>query len=278
LFAELFDDAALFPPGNAPMIEAVPAHRGHRTACYASLVGPFICPDTRLSELEDLPDLPRGMTISLVVTGGPSAISAVVPLAESRHPLAAVEVAGVRDAADAKKAVAALRATLSPATLGFVEVPRGDTRTEVLDTLAGTGIHAKFRTGGTIVTAFPDETELAEAIVAAIGRDLPFKCTAGLHHAVRHTAAGTGFEHHGFLNVLAATAAATGGTGSDEVARLLAERSADVVTGIVRALDDEQASAARQRFLSFGTCSITEPLDDLATLGLLPQASDSSSA
>ena len=27
LFDGLFDDAALFPPGNAPMAAAVPAHR-----------------------------------------------------------------------------------------------------------------------------------------------------------------------------------------------------------------------------------------------------------
>ena len=39
LFAGLFDDAALFPPGDLPLAEAVPAHRGHRTAWYAGRSG-----------------------------------------------------------------------------------------------------------------------------------------------------------------------------------------------------------------------------------------------
>ena len=48
---------------------------------------------------------------------------------------------------------------------------------------------------------------------AALDRETPFKCTAGLHNAVRHRAADTGFEHHGFLNVLLATRQAFDGAG-----------------------------------------------------------------
>ena len=44
LFARLVDDAAVFPPGNAPLPEAVTAHLTHRTAWYASLVGPLMVP------------------------------------------------------------------------------------------------------------------------------------------------------------------------------------------------------------------------------------------
>ncbi len=266
-FRGLFDDAALFPPGNAPMAEAVPAHHAHRTSWYADLVGPFICPETRLAELPD------GISISLVVTGGPAAVGAAVRLAVGRLGLAAVEVAGVQDAATAKEATAELRAALPPSTLGFVEVPCGDARAEVLDALVGSGLYAKFRTGGVVAAAFPGEAELAAAISGAVGRGLSFKLTAGLHHAVRHTAAETGFEHHGFLNVLAATAAAVGGVDSVEVARLLAERAPAAVADLVRGLTETQVRAARESFLSYGTCSITEPLDDLAALGLLPSES-----
>ena len=74
LFASLFDDAALFPPGDAPMAEAVPAHRLHRTSWYAGFVGPFICADTRLAEL------PADLVISVVVTGGPGAVERIGPL------------------------------------------------------------------------------------------------------------------------------------------------------------------------------------------------------
>jgi hypothetical protein len=258
LFAGLFDDAALFPPGNATMGEAVPTHHGHRTSWYADLVGPFVCPDTRLSEVD------ISVNVSVVVTGGPPAVAdAVRQVAEGR--LAAVEVAGVHDTTAARQAVNAI----PPGTLGYVEVPWGPAQPEVLDALTGSGCAAKFRTGGTVATAFPTEAQLAGAIIGCVVRGMPFKCTAGLHHALRQTAADTGLEHHGFLNVLAATAAALNDSDSAQVAAVLAERAPDVVADRIRRLDDGQIRAVRQRFRSYGTCSIAEPLDDLTELGLL---------
>ena len=74
-----------------------------------------------------------------------------------------------------------------------------------LDELAAREIHLKFRTGGASADLFPTSAQLAVCIEAALDRELPFKCTAGLHNAVRHRDEETGFEHHGFLNVLLAT-------------------------------------------------------------------------
>ena len=37
----LCDDAAIFPPGLAPLAEAVPAHVRHVNSPYAELVGPL---------------------------------------------------------------------------------------------------------------------------------------------------------------------------------------------------------------------------------------------
>ena len=59
-------------------------------------------------------------------------------------------------------------------------------------------------------------------IDAALDRETPFKCTAGLHRAVRHTG-DDGFEHHGFLNVLVATRLPSTGAPC-RVADLLEER------------------------------------------------------
>jgi hypothetical protein len=50
LFTGFFDDAALFPPGDAPMAVAVPAHRELRER-LGDLVGPFVVPAARLGEL-----------------------------------------------------------------------------------------------------------------------------------------------------------------------------------------------------------------------------------
>jgi hypothetical protein len=253
LFATLFDDASLFPPGNVPMTQAVPDHCQHRRSC----------PGTRIDEL------PEAFAASLVVAGGPAAIDAAVRRAETRVRLAAMEVSAIHDAATARDAVAALRAHLPDATAGFIEVPRGDARAAVLDVLAGTGYHAKLRTGGTEAATFPTASELADAIVGCLGRALAFKCTAGLHHAVRHTAADTGFEHHGFLNVLAATAAADAGADAGNVARILDERSSGALCAAICGLAHEEVLGVRRWFLSFGTCSVAEPLDDLLALGLV---------
>ncbi len=100
-------------------------------------------------------------------------------------------------------------------------------------------------------------------------RRIPFKCTAGLHHAVRHTAADTGFEHHGFLNVLLAIGAASQGAGQAELEKVLAERDPVAVARQIGDLDGIEADDIRYLFTSFGTCSTDEPVQDLIALGLL---------
>ena len=81
---------------------------------------------------------------------------------------------------------------------------------------------AKFRTGGLAAELFPTPVELAAVICACRDRQLPFKLTAGLHHAVRHNDPETGFTHHGFVNILAATLAAVDGAEVVDVAERLA--------------------------------------------------------
>ncbi|MER6361845.1 hypothetical protein [Kitasatospora sp. NPDC001527] len=265
LFRGLFDDAAVFPPGNLPVAEAVPAHRSHRTARYADAVGPFLCGAGRLDELAAAArDGGPRLRVGLVLPGGSAelgpALSAAAPF----------EVAGVELATrDAREAVAALDLLLPADVPAAVELPRellrGDGLDEVLDVLVDSPYRAKFRTGGVVAGAFPDEEELAGFLTGCAQRGLPYKCTAGLHHAVRHTDPATGFEHHGFLNVLLAAQE----TDRAAAAEVLAERSGELLAKAVLALTDRQVTVIRNSFTAFGTCSIAEPLDDLAALGLL---------
>jgi hypothetical protein len=78
------------------------------------------------------------------------------------------------------------------------------------------------------------------------------------------------FQHHGFLNIaLAARVAAS--TGNHAATRdVLAQRDASDVAGQVRELAASDVGAIRALFRTFGTCSITEPVDDLLALRLLP--------
>ena len=74
----LLDDAAMFPPGLAPLAEAVPAHRRHESAPYAGLVGPLVAAADALDELAGL--LPAGdgprLPLTVTVPGGPAAAAA----------------------------------------------------------------------------------------------------------------------------------------------------------------------------------------------------------
>ncbi|HJD80708.1 hypothetical protein [Kitasatospora aureofaciens] len=264
LFRGLFDDAAVFPPGNLPVVEAVPAHRAHRTAWYADAVGPFLCGAGRLGELAAAVEGTGPLRVGLVLPGGSAELGPALTAA-APFELAGVELA-TRDTAEA---VAELDRLLPPDVPAAVELPRellrGDGLDETLDVLVDSAYRAKFRTGGVVAEAFPDEDELAAFLTGCARRGLPYKCTAGLHNAVRHTDPKTGFEHHGFLNVLLAAQE----TDRAAAAEVLAERDGEVLATAVRALSGHQVTVIRNSFTAFGTCSITEPLDDLAALGLL---------
>ena len=68
LFALFCDDAAIFPPGEMPLAEAVPAHLGHVAAAHAPLVGPLVVPQARLAELAELPIAYDTGSVELAVT------------------------------------------------------------------------------------------------------------------------------------------------------------------------------------------------------------------
>ncbi len=131
------------------------------------------------------------------------------------------------------------------------------------------GLHAKHRTGGVEAHLFPSEAGLASAIEACLDREVAFKCTAGLHRAVRHRAEATGFEHHGFLNVLLATRASLDGGGPAAVAEVLAESDPDVVAARVRELGADAVARTRSWFRSFGCCGVEDPWADLVALGVV---------
>jgi hypothetical protein len=275
LFAALCDDAALFPPGNAPLPEALAAHERHAASAHAGLVGPFVFPAGRLDELAAvLPAaaLGRPLALSLTVPDVAVAAEALVRVRD----LPGVEVEALEVAMPADQDVVTLLAGLDAVASRhagldvFVEVPRDERRAAVVEALVGTRYRAKLRTGGVVADAHPDEAELARAVALLVGHEVPFKCTAGLHHGVRRTDPETGFEQHGFLNVLAAVAAAQAGADAFVLVGLLAERDERVLVERLRALDADAAHRLRATFCSFGTCSIAEPLDDLLALGLVP--------
>ncbi len=272
LFDRLVDDAAIFPPGNAPLDVAIREHAGHRTSAYASLIGPLLVRDVDVARVPELTG--DRLDLGVIATAGPRGLAQAIA---SLHDFPHLRVVAFEiplppgdPASSARDLVAAL--TDSYGITISVELPRpgayvSDAWLAAVDEIAGAGFHAKFRTGGVEASAHPDEQELAMVLAALVPRR--FKLTAGLHRAVRNTQAGTGLEQHGFLNIMVAVHRLVHGATVDEAAEVLAIRDGDELAAVVRTWTDEDVAAVRRTFRGFGCCGVTEPYEDLLDLGLI---------
>ncbi|GIE99421.1 hypothetical protein [Paractinoplanes rishiriensis] len=265
--AGLCDDAAVFPPGLTPLPDAVRAYRDRQGTWYADLVGPLVLTAAALPELAPLltaddPPLP----VSVTLPDGPAGLPGVLAGASALPiELRSVEVAVPEGVAPGELAD---RLAGAGSLEVYVEVPRDHRRLPLIEAIAGR-YRAKFRTGGVRADLHPGEAELAGAIAAVVAAGVPFKATAGLHHAVRNTDPVTGFEQHGFLNLLLATDSLAGGGSESDARALLAERRAATVAGLIGDLGEARVRRARSAFTSFGTCSITDPLKELVDMGVV---------
>jgi hypothetical protein len=267
LFSALVDDAAVFPPGNAPLAAAVRLHRLHRHSGYAAIVGPLLVPAAAAAELLELVGDEPLRVVVVARPGTPvGQVTDALALLRTRPEVqvSAVELGwtpGWRDAG-----------LEPPLTL---EVPRGDTQAQALADLAADAtdsvvLQAKFRTGATPTWPWPDETELATFIRAAIDHDLGFKLTGGLHHAVRGRYADE--EQHGLLNVLTAVRWALNGEDVDELVPLLSERDPAALVPQVTRMSAADAAIVRAFFTAYGCCAVTDPIGELTTLALIQGA------
>ena len=90
LWRGLVDDAAIFPPGDAPLDAALAAYREREEP----LVGAFVLRDT------DLPQVDPGPPLAVVLTGGAGQVAGPAALGTRRgHALARLEIA-LRDLDD----------------------------------------------------------------------------------------------------------------------------------------------------------------------------------
>ncbi len=279
LLRALVDDAAVFPPANNPLPDAVAAHARHRDATYSACVGPLLVPAASATDLLAQLDSgtwgrPDPLGVGIIARPGtdPGVLRDGIALlaADPRVRVTGAELGWTPQ----------WRRLDLPGDLPLaLEVPRGrsaqddavaDVRASVAE---GDAVVAKFRTGPTPSWPWPDESELAVFLRAATGAPVPFKLTGGLHHAVRGTyeVGGVAEENHGVLNVLVATSAALDGASHDTVAGLLAVRDARALADVVAAWTDATTARARAAFTSYGCCTVTDPLTELATLGLLPR-------
>ena len=248
LLHHLIDHAALFPPASLEMDAALAVDAAARATPEAFMLNRFLVP---ASQVELVPrDFPPPLGVIVDCDELPDLSGRNVEVVEAR-----VERVAVTRGAPGRV---------------FLEVWPGDEAT--LDAVADEGAGAKVRCGGPTPDMFPSPAQLAAFICGCRDRGLPFKATAGLHHPIRDGMV------HGFLNLLAASVLAHAeGTGERELTELLLEEDYNAFK-----LDDEAftvggrrfgadaVAAARERlFTGYGSCSLSEPVEDLHSLGLL---------
>ncbi|KQQ08505.1 hypothetical protein [Rathayibacter sp. Leaf296] len=275
LFDALVDDAGLFPPEELDMGAAVARHRLDQLQESPVLSQRFVLPSRRLQELRDSLHEDDRFAVSVIVPPDASAVADVLSVTGSdpRLALVGVEVALPTTWRSDPDALTRALTPVGADVPVYVEIPTGPDADAALDLLARHGWSAKVRCGGVRAELFPTAEQLASALLGCVSRGVPLKATAGLHHAVRYLDGATGFTHFGFLNILLAVGRAAAGAGQAAVVDAL--ETSDPTELVAALTGPVPTSRARDFFVSYGSCSTSEPLEDLSALNLLTRPSRS---
>ncbi|HEX5580971.1 MAG TPA: hypothetical protein VFX39_05285 [Gemmatimonadaceae bacterium] len=284
LLTGIVDYAGLFPPAGLGMDEAVSCFASFQAHPARWMLGRFVVPAERLDEFAAAatPHLRGGTRWRLTALVGPETGDDLARVAEFN--CGTLADGAVIDAVEAKAAAPAgierLAAAVPPGLTTFVEIPAAADPAPLVAALAASRLAAKVRTGGVTPDLFPTSAALARFVVACAAARVPFKATAGLHHPIRadyrltyepESASCTMF---GFLNLFLAAALARQGVPEADVAQLLEEDDASSLSFTDHearwrdhAVSTTALAETRARFaISFGSCSFTEPVHEVAAL------------
>lgn len=295
LLEGLIDYAGLFPPAALAMRDAVAAYDAHRLGPGVRALGRFVVPAGRLAELARTlaaraPAPAAAWPVSVILADAAADAAAIDAVDSSPEgALLRVEAAEVR--VDGPDAVEAAAAHIAPPRERWFEVQPGAALGSTLEAIRRVEGGAKLRTGGVTASQIPEPAAVAVTLLACARAGVPFKATAGLHHALRGRHRLTGADDspralmHGYLNVFLGAALARqlvrrgypDPEAHADVVALLEETDPDAFAwtrdGVAwrgHGLDAAALSEARAQFArSFGSCSFDEPLAEARALGLL---------
>jgi hypothetical protein len=287
LLHTLVDYAGLFPPAGLSMQAAVANYADYRRSPHAWVLGRFIVPVSRLDEMAaamkaiGAPDDGHAWRISVLAGESINDDVATAGIFNGGSSNALIDALEVKAASvDAIRAIA----RVAPREMKtYVEIPVAEDPRALVDAIAAVKLRAKIRTGGVTPEAIPSVEQVGAFMRACYAAGVGFKATAGLHHALRAERALTYAPDaprgvmHGFLNVFLAAAFQYNGLTIRDAHALLAAGTLDGV----EINDDRLAwreyvvtlaelSTIRRRFaIAFGSCSFTEPVEDLVQMELL---------
>ncbi len=316
LLAHVIDYAGLFPPANLSLDMAIRNYARYRTDAEAWMLGRFVIPAARLGELASYAALfAEGppFAFSALGRGGDSTSAFLGSLRDDLRAIAAFhKTHSSRVAVDVLEVkwpnvLAAERMSLfesvawcieqhdEPLTPYF-ELPLGGNWRDAMTAFVIDLKHfredgafrkrtkcrppgLKLRCGGLDAAAFPSPEQVAAVLHTCIAHRVPLKCTAGLHHPLRHHDDGVRTKMHGFVNVFGAgVLGQVFGLDEAHLKEIIEDEDATHFVSDKHgfAWRDWHATAAEAAFarhaavVSFGSCSFDEPRDDLRALGWLP--------
>jgi hypothetical protein len=295
MLRELIDYAGLFPPASLAMAQSVANYATYSQSEWNWILGRFIVPAARLGEFEDafatlpdqapessfarwrlsallgtdvIADVARIHDFNARMTNGVSGKSAVVQSVELK----------VANVGEIKRLSEIIPLELDT----YFELP-WSSNSACITAIADCGRRAKMRTGGETADKFPAAESVIEFISQCAAANVPFKATAGLHHPLRavhqltYQPDSPSGMMHGFINVFLAAAFLRTGMSANLAMQLLEEQSpkafqfhSEAIEWRQHTLTRDEITATRREFaVSFGSCSFTEPVDDLKSLYIL---------
>jgi hypothetical protein len=291
---QAIDYAGMYPPASLSLPEALNSYHRHRSGAEAWMVKRMVLPVDAISKID-----------SGALRSGGEFRFAMIPRCEASDWLASLRTdletlnfflrecpAAVADVLEILlppvSNTGELEKLLRSATgqlvghAAFFEVVTGpdflrrfEGAAEAVAAFSGHNCGLKLRTGGTTADLYPAPSTVARALVIARDHGVPIKFTAGLHHPIRHWNKSVGTRMHGFINILmAGLLAHHHGLSPERVSSILEEEEPSNFSFTEQtadwrdlALPIEAIPKWRERVVSFGSCSVDEPKEDLERMG-----------
>jgi len=274
LITGLIDYAGLYPPASLDMKAAVRNYLEYSHSAHSRTLGRFVVDLDRLPSLLDA----TSNNVSAMKLSGVATHLAdwneLHRLVGQGFAIDAVEIKGALTGEIGRIAM-----HVPPGIDIYFEVPM-DPPPAMLDAVATAGARVKIRTGGTAAEFFPSTQRLAQMLAELASRHLIFKATAGLHHPFRGRFALTCADGsptavmHGFMNLATSAALLHFGGDAREAQLVLEEEWAgtwqitdDAIFWEENSWSADELREVRQQFFAaFGSCSFTQPVQELEAL------------
>ena len=190
LLAEIIDYAGLFPPSQLTMPDAVVNYASYRNSDYSWMLGRFVLPVARLDEFMETADELIAKDGSepwrLSVLAGEDIYQTIRQIEDfnAKHaPRVVCDVLEVR--ANTESKIENTVNSLPENITAYFEIPTDERLPDMVTALAIHKQRAKIRTGGITKEEFPQTRAIIRFIRTCLAANVPFKATAGLHHALR---------------------------------------------------------------------------------------------